>query len=408
MTVLIAGGGVGGLTLALSLHQVGQPCRIFEAVADPRPLGVGINLQPHAVKELDRLDLLPDLDAIGLRARHVAYFSSHGHEIWRETRGEAAGYRWPQLSVHRGHLQMLLLREVKKRLGENAIMTGTRLMGWQDHDTAITIQLTSGERVEGEVLIAADGIHSQSRAKLFPGEGPPVWNGILMRRGTTWAKGFLGGRAMAMIGHKTRKFVCYPIAERGEDVLVNWIADLAADLGQPLDRADWNKPGHAEDLLPHFGDWRFDWLDVPALIERAEGIFEWPMVDRDPLPRWTHGRMTLLGDAAHAMYPIGSNGASQAILDARVLAREIRDHGPTEQALTAYEAERRPATTEIVLANRGDGPDKVLDIVEARAPDGFETLDSVISQQELQDIAAGYKSTVGMDRDRLNASPPIL
>lgn len=408
MTVLIAGGGIGGLTLALSLHQIGQPCRVFESVAEPKPLGVGINLQPHAVKELDRLGLMPALDRIGLRARAVAYFSSHGHEIWREDRGEAAGYHWPQFSVHRGALQMLLLDEVRTRLGPDSVRTGAAVTDWEEAPDRISITLASGEQVPGAVFIAADGIHSRARSRLYPEEGAPIWNGILMRRGTCWADDFLGGRTMAMIGHKVQKFVCYPIAEQDGQVLVNWIADLACPPDQPLDPAEWNRRGDAQDLLPSFGTWRFDWLDIPSLIENATGIFEWPMVDRDPLPRWSHGRMTLLGDAAHPMYPIGSNGASQAILDARVLAREIRDHGPTTQALAAYEEARRPPTSALVRANRGDGPDRVLDIVEARAPEGFTTLDEIISRAELADIAAGYKTTAGMDRDRLNASAAIL
>ena len=229
-----------------------------------------------------------------------------------------------------------------------------------------------------------------------------------MWRGTSWGSPFLTGRSMAMAGCKARKFVCYPIAEDGDRVLINWIADLMFPADHEWKREDWNRAGRAEDLLPHFGNWAFDWLDIPAVIKGAEQILEWPMVDRDPLPRWTHGRMTLLGDAAHPMYPIGSNGASQAILDARVLAREIRDGGAEPAALTAYEAERRPKTSAIVLANRGDGPDKVLDIVEERAPNGFRALDDVISQGELEEIAARYKATAGMDIQALNAAPLIL
>ena len=231
---------------------------------------------------------------------------------------------------------------------------------------------------------------------------------VLMWRGTTWGPSFLSGRTMAMAGCKARKFVCYPIAEDGDRVLINWIADLMFPADHEWKREDWSRAGRAEDLLPRFGGWNFDWLDIPTVIREAEQILEWPMVDRDPLPRWTHGCMTLLGDAAHPMYPIGSNGASQAILDARVLAREIRDKGAVPAALEAYDAERRPKTGALVLANRGDGPDRVLDIVEDRAPSGFERLDDVISRAELEEIALRYKATAGMDVEALNAAPPIL
>ncbi|MEM7057200.1 MAG: flavin-dependent oxidoreductase [Pseudomonadota bacterium] len=408
MTVLIAGAGIGGLSLALSLHQIGVPCRIFEAVTELRPLGVGINIQPHAIKELDALGLLPELDGIGLRTAGVAYFSSHGAGIWSEPRGLAAGYDWPQFSVHRGELQMMLLKAVQDRLGPDVITTGRAVTGWSDDDASVRIGLTDGSEVTGDVFVAADGIHSAARAMLFPDEGPPIWNGILMRRGTAWAPDFLGGRTMAMAGCKSRKFVCYPIAEDGDRVLINWIADLAMPVEGGFAPEDYSRQGSAEDLLPDFGTWDFDWLDIPSVIRGSQAIYEWPMVDRDPLPKWTHGRMTLLGDAAHPMYPIGSNGASQAILDARTLAREIRDKGTTPAALDAYEKARLPATSAIVLANRGDGPDKVLDIVEDRAPDGFARLDDVISVQELQEIAAAYKTTAGMDIQALNTTPSIL
>lgn len=408
MTVLIAGAGIGGLTMALSMHQIGVPCRIFEAVDEIRPLGVGINVQPHAIKELTNLGLLPKLDRIGLRTAEVGYFSSHGARIWAEPRGTAAGYKWPQFSIHRGHLQLLLLDVVRERLGPDAVRTGAAVNGWTETDDKVTAHLATGENVEGDILVAADGIHSAARAHLFPEEGPPIWNQILMWRGTTWAKPFLTGRSMAMVGCKNRKFVCYPIGERYDRVLVNWIADRLFPADHAWNREDWNRVGSADDLLPDFGGWSFDWLDIPALIRNAEQILEWPMIDRDPLPRWTHGRMTLLGDAAHPMYPIGSNGASQAILDARVLTREIRDKGAGIPALNAYDADRRPKTSAIVLANRGDGPDKVLDIVEERAPDGFENLDDVITNDELTAIAARYKATAGMDVDTLNNAPGIL
>lgn len=414
MTVLIAGAGIGGLATALSLHQIGVPCRIFESVASIQPLGVGINVQPHAVRELEALGLLPQLDAVALRTAEVAYFSSHGSQIWSEPRGMAAGYNWPQFSIHRGKLQTILLEAVQQRLGADAVRTGAAVEGFREDADGITIELAdrqtgaSLESVSGSLLIAADGIHSRCRALLYPAEGKPAWGGIVMWRGVTRGPRFLTGRTMAMAGCKARKFVCYPIADDGDGSVINWIADLQFPRDYLWNREDWNRPGRLEDFLPRFQDWHFDWLDVPDIIRRAEYVYEYPMVDRDPLPKWTHGRLTLLGDAAHSMYPIGSNGASQAILDARVLAREILAQGPVPAALEAYEAERRPATSRIVLANRADGPDRVLDIVEGRAPDGFARIEDVLSHAELEEAAAAYKRIAGFDREALNASPPIV
>lgn len=419
MTVLVAGAGIAGLTLALSLERIGVPVQVFEAVREIRPLGVGINLQPHAVRELDELGLLERLDAIGLRTREVAYFSSHGETIWSEPRGVEAGYDWPQFSVHRGALQMMLLEAVRERLGPAAVRTGFAVGGWRQTADGVEVELSERATgaalgtARGAVFIAADGIHSAARAALYPEEGPPVWGGIVMWRGMTRGPRFLTGRSMAMAGCKARKFVCYPIADIALDdgtpgSLINWIADLSMPPEHLWRREDWNRAGNRDDFLPRFADWHFDWLDVPQVIERAEAIFEYPMVDRDPLPRWTHGPMTLLGDAAHPMYPIGSNGASQAILDARVLTREILRHGANEIALIDYEAERRPATERIVRANRADGPDAVLDVVEARAPQGFRHIHEVLSRGELEEIAAGYKSLAGFDVAGLNARAPIV
>ena len=415
MTVLVAGAGIGGLTLALSLHQIGVPVRVFEAVRELRPLGVGINVQPHAVRELDELGLLPQLDALGLRTAEVAYFSRHGQRIWSEPRGMDAGYHWPQFSVHRGSLQMLLYETVRARLGADAVRTRAAVEAWRETPGGIEIDLMDREAAvpagtaKGDLLVAADGIHSAVRARLFPDEGAPCWAGVVMWRGVTRGPSFLTGRSMTMSGSRAQKFVCYPIAHDGPGrSVINWIADMAFPPEHEWRREDWNRRGDPADVLPYYADWRFDWLDIPAVIGGADRIFEYPMVDRDPLPRWSHGRVTLLGDAAHPMYPIGSNGASQAIVDARVLAREIARHGPTPGALAAYEAERRPATSEIVLANRADGPDLVLDLVAERAPDGFERIKDVLDTTELAAVAAGYKRVAGFDVATLNARPSIV
>jgi 2-polyprenyl-6-methoxyphenol hydroxylase-like FAD-dependent oxidoreductase len=417
MTVLIAGGGIGGLTLALSLHQIGVPAKVFESVPELKPLGVGINVLPHAVRELIELGLHERLDAAGVATRELAYFSKRGQPIWSEPRGLEAGYKWPQFSIHRGTLQQLLLDAAIERLGAENILTSHHLRDWTETSNGVRadfVDKASGQlagHYEGAVLIAADGIHSAVREKLYPNEGPPIWNGRILWRGVTSAKPFLSGRTMIMAGHETLKFVCYPISrapDRDGRFQINWIAERHMPPTCQWRREDYNRAARLEEFLPWFADWQFDWLDVPGLIRNSSHAFEYPLVDRDPIPQWTFGRVTLMGDAAHPMYPVGSNGASQAILDARVLTREIQTHGPTSTALEAYEAERRPATSELVLLNRRNGPEQVMQLVEERAPDGFDDVTDVLSRQELEAIAANYKRVAGFQVEDLNAKPPIV
>ncbi len=416
MTVLIAGGGIGGLALALSLHQIGVPCRVFESVPEIKPLGVGINVLPHACRELIELGLLDELDRTGIRTSELAYFSKHGKPIWSEPRGLEAGYKWPQFSIHRGELQTILLKAAIERIGKENVLTGHHVSGWEETANGVRAFLNDKDgneigSAEGSLLIACDGIHSTIRAKLYPEEGAPIWARRILWRGITKAKPFLTGRSMIMAGYQQVKFVAYPISrddlERGEPT-INWIAEreLAADYDWR--REDYNRAGKREEFAPWFENWNFDWLDVPGLIRNAEYFYEYPLVDRDPLERWTFGRVTLMGDAAHPMYPIGSNGSSQAILDARVLAREIQDKGETNAALLAYEAERRPATTQLVMLNRGNGPEQVMQMVEERAPQGFNIVTEVLTQDELEGIANNYKRVAGFQVEALNAKPPIV
>jgi 2-polyprenyl-6-methoxyphenol hydroxylase-like FAD-dependent oxidoreductase len=411
MTVLIIGAGIAGLTTALSLHQIGVACRVFESVETIEPLGVGINTLPHAVRELTELGLADRLAETAIPTAELAYYSKHGQLIWSEPRGRAAGYNWPQFSIHRGALQMILLEAARERLGADSIVTGHHLEHWEASGEGVCASFASRRtgahtEAQGDLLIAADGIHSTVRAQLYPDEGPPLWNGAILWRGVTRGKSFLTGRSMIMAGHEFQKFVCYPIS--CQEPVLNWIAERKFKPDHQWRREDWNRRGDLAEFMPHFESWKFDWLDVPSLIRAAERCYEYPMVDRNPLERWTFGRVTLLGDAAHPMYPIGSNGASQAILDARVLAREIHAHGPTEAALHAYEAERRPATSAIVLANRKNGPEQVMQMVEERAPNGFARIEDVLSSEELQNAAAGYKRIAGFDKDALNTRPPIV
>ena len=415
MTVLIAGGGIAGLALALTCRQIGLDAKVFEAVSDPRPLGVGINLQPNAVRELDELGLMQILPRVGVATREWGLFSTKGLEIWAEPRGREAGYRWPQYSVHRGELQMALLDAARARLGPGGVVTGARVAGWETTADGVAVRLATeaGERIEtGSVLIGADGLHSAVRARLYPEEGPPVWSGAVLWRGTSPARPFRTGASMALIGSMDRRFVAYPISPPDPatgECRLNWIAELRVDPAGGWKKQSWTAEAGAADFLPRFADWRFGWIDVPEIVSRAERIYEYPMVDRDPLPGWTFGPVTLMGDAAHVMWPVGSNGASQAIMDARRLGRAFLEHGPTEAALLAYEAEQRPAAERMIRATRSaEGPDALLGVVEDRCGGAFEDVEEVIPRAEMDAFQARWKAVAGLAREALNDAPPIV
>ena len=410
MRVIIAGGGLGGLTLALSLEAAGIDAVVFEAAPELRSVGLGINVLPHAGRELTELGLGPRLAETGVETQALIYANRHGQEIWREPRGKFAGYNWPQYSIHRGALQMILYDAVIERLGANAVQTDRRVVRAETSGDGVTVWLETfkGEpcgNVTGDILVGCDGINSAVRAQFYPDEGPPKWNQRVLWRGVTLGEPFLGGATMVMAGHQDQKFVCYPIdaslAARGRS-MINWIAELRFPETDVWRREDWNRQGRLDDFLPKFESWHFGWLDVPQIIHGAERVLEYPLVDRDPVAQWTFGRITLLGDAAHPMYPIGSNGASQAVLDARTLAYHLANESGIDQALARYEAIRRPATERLVLLNRGNGPEQVMQLAHERAPDGFKDVHEVLSQAELEATAGEYKKVAGFDRDALN------
>ncbi len=412
MHVLIVGGGIGGLATALSLHDVGIACTVFEQVRELRELGVGINTLPHAIKELAALGLLPALDRAGIRTRELIYANRFGQVVWRELRGTDAGLDTPQFSIHRGKLHGVLRAAVQARLGADAVRTGCQLVSFAEHSNRVVARFNQRDgsnafEVEGDVLIGADGIHSTVRAAFYPNEGPPVWNGMMLWRGAADWPVHVDGRTMVIAGGMGQKFVFYPIyadPAAPDRRLTNWavMARIGDGAGLPPRREDWNRPGQWDEVEPFVRDrFRLDFVDPLALINASGTIYEYPMCDRDPLPCWSFDRVTLLGDAAHPMYPVGSNGASQAVLDARALARHLRG-GDVVTALSAYDAERRPMTTEIVLNNRNGGPERVIDVLEQRAPDGFADVEAVASHAEREAIVRGYASMAGFAREQVN------
>jgi 2-polyprenyl-6-methoxyphenol hydroxylase-like FAD-dependent oxidoreductase len=410
MKAIIVGGGIGGLTTALMLHTRGIDCEVFEQADAVRELGVGINTLPHAIKELAELGLLDRLDAVGIRTYELIYTNRFGQEIWREPRGLDAGYDVPQFSIHRGRLQNVIYQAVRSRLGESRIHTGHRLGAFTEDDGGVTAYFfdrngSHRSTVRGDILIGADGIHSCVRETLYPNEGPARWNGSMLWRGATdWPK-FLTGKSMVIAGGMAAKLVIYPIGDGAREArpLTNWaVLVKVGDGGVPPRKEEWSSLGRFEDLMPHVQRFRIPYCDAKALIEATPEFWEYPMCDRDPLPRWSHGRVTLLGDAAHPMYPVGSNGASQAILDARCLADRLRDAEHVYQALWAYEQERLPMTAQIVRMNRKGGPEGVIDAVEELAPQGFGNIDDVLSFEQRKAIVRGYASTAGFSQQQVN------
>jgi 2-polyprenyl-6-methoxyphenol hydroxylase-like FAD-dependent oxidoreductase len=398
MKVLIAGSGIGGLTCALMLHNRGIDVEIHEQATAIRELGVGINVLPQAIAELGRIGLLARLDEVGVRTSELWYLNRFGQEIWHESRGIAAGHAVPQFSIHRGQLQALLLDAVIARLGAGVVHVDHRLHDVEQDEHAVTARFvdragTEQEPATGDVLIGADGIRSYVRRRLVPGEGPPQWNGLTLWRGARDWPVFLDGRSMIVAGGRAGKVVVYPIgagATAGTR-LTNWaVMGRNGRADESLtDAQDWSRTGRWEDVAPQLDGFALPHVDLTALIKGTETFWVYPMSDRDPLETWTNRRVTLLGDAAHPMYPAGSNGASQAILDTRALADALATHDDPVQALAEYEAVRRPATSEIVRGNRLGGPEGVIDVIDALAPEGFDDIETVLPRAEREAIVRG-------------------
>jgi 2-polyprenyl-6-methoxyphenol hydroxylase-like FAD-dependent oxidoreductase len=410
MEILIIGGGIGGLTLALSLHSVGIACRVFEAAPEIRPLGVGINLLPHGMRELTELGLEDRLAKLAVATREVCFYNRFGQLIFSEPRGRYAGYDWPQLSIHRGDVHAVLLAAARERIGAERIVLGHKCVAVEQDSGCVTARFENGARARGAAAVGADGIHSAVRKILHPEEGPPAYQGINMWRGVTRMKPYLTGASMLIAGWlEVGKMVIYPIRDaidaEGRQ-LVNWVAEIQSPRNV---MQDWNLAGRLEDFYPTFESWTFDGIDIAAMLRNADQILEYPMVDRDPLPFWTQGRITLLGDAAHPMYPRGSNGAGQGILDARTLAGCLNLERDVAAALRHYQAARLKPAYEVVLMNRANPPDAILREVHQRTGDRpFARIEDVIGRDELEALSENYKRVAGFEREALRKRASLV
>ncbi|RDE08215.1 flavin-dependent oxidoreductase [Pelagibacterium lacus] len=412
MKVIIVGGGIGGLVAGMSLQEAGLDVTIYESVREVRPLGVGINILPHSVRILNKLGLVPDLLAISIPNEELIYFNQQGQKIWREPRGLAAGYNVPQLSIHRGYLQLALMREATKRLGAARIKTGHHLKRFEYQEGASGVSASfvdpdtqeAIETVSADVLIGADGIHSTVRAQLYPDEGPARWTGRIMYRGVSETDAFLTGKTHVAIGGR-KTFVAYPISPehlRAGKSLTNWIAGIHVPVEEGYKPENWTRQAEVEKVASWYDGWDFGWIDVPGIINEAKAVYEYPMIDKDPLDRWSFGGVTLLGDAAHPMYPVGSNGASQAILDAERLTQALTTASSVAEAFAVYESDRRIKTKQIVESNRKGGPEGIIAVAEERAPNGFKSVDEVFEQGEIESFMARYKQVAQFDLQKVN------
>ncbi|MGI9598593.1 MAG: FAD-dependent monooxygenase, partial [Acidimicrobiales bacterium] len=350
-------------------------------------------------------------------------------DIWSEPRGVLAGYNWPQFSVHRGRLQMLLHRTVVERLGPDAVETGCRVVGYENTADGVRLAIDrrggqgdstdndhaevamARDHVDGRLLIAGDGLHSAVRRQMHPGEGEPKWGGAVLWRGTAEGRPIRSGASFTLVGSMVQRFVHYPIGPVDPATglqVQNWIAELTKDPTGGWSDSSWNKQVDVDTFLPAFADWNFDWLDIPSMVGRADTVWEFPMVDRDPVDRWVDGRVALAGDAAHVMYPVGSNGASQAIVDARILGAKFLEHGVNPDALVAYEQDLLEDMSALVLRNRGAGPIGILGVVEERCGGVFDNIEDVIPRTEVEEFMSGYKAAAGFAIEALNNAPPTI
>jgi 2-polyprenyl-6-methoxyphenol hydroxylase-like FAD-dependent oxidoreductase len=412
MHVIIVGGGISGLTLALSLNEAGIACRVYEQVAKLEPIGHGINLQPNAVRELFALGLGEALTRAGILAAELAFYNKHGQRIWTEPRGREAGYRWPQISISRARLHDVLLGAIAVRLGPDAVVPGHRLTGFDQRGDKVVARFADpaghpAGKVEGDLLIGADGIHSAVRRQLYPGE-KAVFDGYLHYRGIVAGTPYLSGRSVVVIGHRGQRAIVYPIAALPDGrQLINWLGYTKIPDGAPPLEA-WDTLADADAAAAAFRGWSFPWLDVHGLMAATERVLQLPNVDRDPIPRWSFGRVTLIGDAAHPMHPVGAQAGSQAVIDARVLTAALIARRDPAEALWRYQNERIAAMNDIIIRNRNLGLETVLQLAEERAPHGFADIADVLTREELESTARNFRAAAGLDLETVNGRETLV
>ena len=401
MNIAIVGGGIAGLSFALGLHKRGIDCDVFEAVTDIKEIGVGITLLPHAMRELAELGLQDALEAVGIENLESVFYTQHGQYVYKEARGRHAGYTLPEIGIHRGKLHRILFDAAVSRLGADKVHTGMRCSAFSQNDNGVEIEFSNAHtqtslKVQAQIAVACDGVNSVVRAQMHP-QDALCFAGINTWRGVTVHPPILTGKSYLRIGTvEVGKMVIYPIIDNVDgkgNQLINWVAEL-----QKPNAAmnDWNRPGDPAVCAQIFKDWTFDFLNVPELILKADKVFEYPMVDKNALPFWTQGRVTLMGDAAHPMYPRGSNGSAQALIDARTLADQLAQHTDPKEALKAYEVLRLAPTAKVVETNRNVPPDFI--IMKAQELSGgkpFRHIDDLITQDELRQISDHYKTVAG-------------
>jgi len=401
MNIAIVGGGIAGLSFALGLHKRGIDCDVFEAVTDIKEIGVGITLLPHAMRELAELGLQDALEAVGIENLESVFYTQHGQYVYKEARGRHAGYTLPEIGIHRGKLHRILFDAAVSRLGADKVHTGMRCSAFSQNDNGVEIEFSNAHtqtslKVQAQIAVACDGVNSVIRTQMHP-QDALCFAGINTWRGVTVHPPILTGKSYLRIGTvEVGKMVIYPIIDNVDgkgNQLINWVAEL-----QKPNAAmnDWNRPGDPAVCAEIFKDWTFDFLNVPELILKADKVFEYPMVDKNALPFWTQGRVTLMGDAAHPMYPRGSNGSAQALIDARTLADQLAQHTDPKEALKAYEVLRLAPTAKVVETNRNVPPDFI--IMKAQELSGgkpFRHIDDLITQDELRQISDHYKTVAG-------------